>query len=388
MASALRDPGLVRDAITADIAALATGDMKEWCRRRWQFLFLNEAVKDDVALGVATTSYDRRSPRQRIAERFLIDGAASWQDAQPKPWAGRIVNTTLLFCPGMLNGILPVRAFRDNLPEIEKRFSMRVLRSDSNPLASSAANASDILKAMNNGTGLDAGGSPIPIEAATPPGDVMLLGYSKGGPDIITALATYPELASRVRCAFFWSSPVLGTAAADDTINQLKSTSLTTNDAAAISKTLKSFAPRRLKQSKGVLRRTDEFDTLACIRDLTTAVRKTFMSEHKALLEGMNLPMFTIGAATRLEDVPFVQRRGFKALSRHDAQNDMQVECGRARLPLKMATDLGIVRGHHWDIAYPAYVKRKWWNNMYHGFPKTAAVVSTVQLAAELGLID
>jgi hypothetical protein len=102
----------------------------------------------------------------------------------------------------------------------------------------------------------------------------------------------------------------------------------------------------------------------------------------------MNLPMFTIGAATRLKDVPYIQRKVFRALCQRDKQNDMQVECARACLPFKMSTNLDIVRGHHWDVAYPAFVKRKWFNAMYHGFPKTAALVAMVQLSAELGLID
>ena len=136
------------------------------------------------------------------------------------------------------------------------------------------------------------------------------------------------------------------------------------------------------------MQRSDEFDTLACTRDLTSATREAFMEEHQKEIERYRLPMFTVGAATQTRYVPLIQRRGFSALCKYDPHNDMQVECRRANLPFERSTSLGIVQGHHWDIAYPAFVKRKWFNNMYHGFPKTAAVVAMVQLAAELGLID
>jgi hypothetical protein len=53
-----------------------------------------------------------------------------------------------------------------------------------------------------------------------------------------------------------------------------------------------------------------------------------------------------------------------------------------------MATELGVLNGHHWDLAYPAFRKRRWLNNTYHPFPKTAAITAMVQLSAELGLID
>jgi hypothetical protein len=289
----------------------------------------------------------------------------------------------------MLDGLLPARAFRDDLPKIEQRFSMRVLRADSNPLAGCDSNVADILRAISEGKGLSAGGGqPQDGVQPRPPGDIMLLGYSKGGPDIVTTLAAHPELARRIRCIFFWSSPLLGTAIADNALQRFKSKKVIADNAVAISKTLKGFVPTRIKAGEGAMRRVDEFDTLACTRDLGTEVREKFINVNASLLDGLDVPMFTIRAATRLKEVPLIQRQGFKELSRHDPQNDMQVPCNRAQLPLAMATDLGIVRGHHWDIAYPSFVKRKWFNTMYHGFPRTAAVTAMVQLAAELGLIE
>lgn len=66
----------------------------------------------------------------------------------------------------------------------------------------------------------------------------------------------------------------------------------------------------------------------------------------------------------------------------------MQLTSANAFLPMPMATHLGVLRGHHWDLAYPSFRKRRWLNNTYHPFPKEAALVAIVTLAAELGLID
>ena len=98
--------------------------------------------------------------------------------------------------------------------------------------------------------------------------------------------------------------------------------------------------------------------------------------------------MFYFRGATSLSEVPRSQRAGFRALSRIDRLNDMQVTSASASLPMPMATDLGALRGHHWDLAYPSFQKRRWLNNTYHPFPKEAALASIVILAAELGLID
>ena len=49
--------------------------------------------------------------------------------------------------------------------------------------------------------------------------------------------------------------------------------------------------------------------------------------------------------------------------------------------PLPMATELAVFRGHQWDIAYPQFSKRRWFN-----CHRNAALTAMVQMAAELGL--
>jgi hypothetical protein len=312
---------------------------------------------------------------------------AAWRDEQPEPTISRIERTTLVACPGLLNGLLPVRDFQAQLPRIEKRFSMRVLRADAHPARGCEANVADLLRALNEGKGLDASGREIPVLSATPPGDVFMIGYSKGAADLLTLLVRHPAVRSRVRCLFSWAGAIGGSEIADKSAGDFRRSRLQ-QETLALAGDAKVFMPAGLKWGKHAIRRVHEFDSVGAVRDLTTKVRAEFLAENKAQLDALDLPMFFFSGATRLSEVPWSQRSGFRALSRIDPINDMQVTSANASLSMPMATHLGVLRGHHWDLAYPSFRKRRWLNNTYHPFPKEAALVAIVTLAAELGLID
>jgi hypothetical protein len=381
----------MRQQVAIDRRVFTTPEVKAWCARRWRFLFLNEAVQDPVALDYATRRFwDRRSARQRIAEYYLLGAGqpeAAWRDEQPEPTISRIERTTLVACPGLLNGLLPVRDFQAQLPRIEKRFSMRVLRADAHPARGCEANVADLLRALNEGKGLDASGREVPVLSATPPGDVFMIGYSKGAADLLTLLVRHPAVRSRVRCIFSWAGAIGGSEIADKSAGDFRRSRLQ-QETLALASDAKVFMPAGLKLGKHAIRRVHEFDSVGAVRDLTTKVRAEFLAENKAQLDALDLPMFFFSGATRLSEVPWSQRNGFRALSRIDPINDMQVTSANASLPMPMATHLGVLRGHHWDLAYPSFRKRRWLNNTYHPFPKEAALVAIVTLAAELGLID
>ena len=391
MAVSDRSITTMRQRVAIDRRAFTTPEVKQWCARRWQFLFLNEAVNDHVALDHATRPFwDRRPARQRIAEYYLLGVGrheAAWRDEQPKPTVSRIEKTTLVVCPGLLNGLLPVRDFQAQLPHIEKHFSMRVLRADAHPARGCQANVADLLRALNEGKGLDATGREIPNLSATPPGDVFMIAYSKGAADLLTLLVMHPAIRSRVRCIFTWAGAIGGSEIADKSARDFKRSRLQ-QEVLTIASDAKDFLPAGLKLGKHAIRRVHEFDTPAAVRDLTTKVRAEFLAENKARLDRLDLPMFYFSGATRLSEVPWSQRSGFRALSKIDPLNDMQVTSANASLPMPMATNLGVLRGHHWDLAYPSFRKRRWFNNTYHPFPKAAALVAIITLAAELGLVD
>ena len=389
IAAAIAD---VRARAAADRRVFADPAVQALCARRWRSLFLDEAVKDAVAVEQATKRFwDGRPVRQRIADYFLVGAdRASWQDEQPAARTPAIATTTLVACPGLLNGLLPVlREFRDQLPLVERRFGMRVLRSDSHPVRGCEANVADVLRALNEGKGLDAAGAAIPEAAARVPGDVFLLGYSKGAPDILTTLVRHPEVAPRVRALFTVAGAIGGSEVADSVATGF-STSVVQKGALDASLRAQGLLPRGLKLGHYAGRRLPEFNVADAVRDLTTEVRDAFLAANRERLDALNVPMFYLRGATRLGEVPWSQRGGFRLLSKFDPQNDMQVTSRRGTLPFPMATDLGLLRGHHWDLTYPSFVKGRWMglNKTFHPFPKLAILVAIVGLASELGLID
>lgn len=381
---------LLRTAIEVDVRVFTHPFVKNWIGRRWRYLFLREAIEDEEALSAASTSRDTRSPRQRIAERFLMEDAErAWQDEQPRPLLPRSMNATLLFCPGLLNGLLPMREFTDGMPLVEGRHTgLRALRSESHPARGCEANTADILAAVLAGKGADARARLIPDERVQPPvGDIIALAYSKGAPDLLTALALHPEIAPRFKCIFTLAGAIGGSQVADDVARKYaKFDELSDYRATAFRVAVKGFAHRWLGPAAAEHRRVEEFDSVAAVRDLTTSVRTAWLAEHAAQLDALNIPMFTFRGVTSPREIPWSQRRGYRLIAAAEAQNDMQVGATASQLPFPMATELAVFRGHHWDIAYPSFRKRRWLNKTYHPFPKTAALTAMVQLAAELGL--
>ncbi len=378
---------IIRDCARKSPRIFVEPAVKHWCGRRWRHLFLREAIEDPVALEAATVRGDRRPPRQRIAERYLFENQDAWRDEQPDPAENAIRRTTLFVCPGLLNGLLPVREFRDDLPEVAWRYRMPVLRSASHPSRSCEANVADIMAALNEGKGTDAAARPIPAGESRAPRDVMVVAYSKGAPDFLTTLVMHPEIKDRVRCVFTWAGAIGGSQVADDVARKFKASALSRH-AVDLSLKLKGFAHSVMSDGAEARHRVDEFDTAGAVRDLTTPVRQEFLRKYSDALDMLDIPMFTLRGVTRLSEVPLSQRGGCRLLSTFEPQHDMQVAGSCSRLPISMATELAVLHGHHWDLAYPPFRKRKWANNTYHPFPKTAAVTAMVQLAAELGLID
>ena len=195
-------------------------------------MFITQAVQDQTALLAASArglfgGIDKRPDRQKISERFLrLDGPAEWLEPMPEAPAPSLKNTTILFCPGLLTGLLPVMAFQEAFPALEQKFGLRILQSDSHPMRGCEANVADITAAMDSGLGLDAHARIIEPQNAVPPGDVIAICYSKGMPDLLTALMARPDLARRIKCIFNWAGAPGGSTLADNIYNTIKDADL------------------------------------------------------------------------------------------------------------------------------------------------------------------
>jgi hypothetical protein len=385
----------VKSRISADRRAMTDPEIKLWCARRFRNLFLTEAEQDPNALAEASRSslplgVERRSPRQRIAERFLKNyGVSEWQIEMPEAQIGPVRNTTLVFCPGLLNGMLPIGAFQSAFPAIESKYGLRILRADGHPVRGCEANVKDLLDTIERGLGQAADLLPITEATAIPPKDVFLLCYSKGAPDALTLLARHPELKDRIRCVVNWAGAVGGSYIANGLYGEVKDINMPRGRIGEpIPTILKIIAP--VVRLEGVVRRLDEYDIKTALRDLTTDTRAAFMAEHSALFDSLSIPFFNITGATTLLEVPYFQATGLIQLNHYDIDNDMQLIQEQARIPLPMATDLAMCKAHHWDLAYDAFPENRCLgsSNLEHPFPKTAAVTAVFKLVAELGLVD
>jgi hypothetical protein len=382
----------LRDRVGGDRRTFTAPWVKEWVGRRWRNLFIARAAEDEAAVKVATRrlslpgAKDTRPPRQKVAERFLHRGAEEWELELPPARHQHFEDITLVFCPGLVSTLLPIGAFEDAFPRVEERLGCRILRADAHPARGCVQNCEDIRIALERGEGRTADNSLIPPGTGTPPGDVILLGYSKGSSDFLTLLVSHPELADRVKAAVCWAGCVGGSYLANDVHGLLNTVAAAPPSVIsdAIIAIFRALAP--MVDPEG-LRRLNEFEVIDAVRDLTTPERQRFLEEHSDTLDALGIPFFHVVAVTAPLEVPLFQLQGYVTIALRERENDMQVTKGHSRLDIPMATDLGYAHAHHWDVAIPPFPGGlPLGPNLDHQFPREAAVTATLQVLSELGL--
>lgn len=376
------------------VAAFSDPIVQDWLGRRYRNLFLTECEGDPRAMRAARVDsplrlIDGRSRRQQLAKKFFRRLPAE-EAAVEMPQAREVHQpaVSLVFAPDLMTGLLPVLAFQSVWPQIEARFGIRIIAADSHPVRSCAANVPDLEAAVDEGHGVGPDGLlPSRKRPATPPGDVVLIGYSKGAADILALLLARPDLADRVRCVVGWGGLFGGSYIADDIYG-----SFVADDrvpmARQVGKRLRRLVP--VVQVDRVGRRLAEYDIPGALRDETTSVRKRFWSEHIDDIADLGIPFLTISGATTVTDVPYYQALGYVQLNAYDPDNDMQITQAQAKAPLRAAAHLAMFRAHHWDLAYDPF---PWWQtlgslNVDHKFARLPAMAALILLLAEVGLLD
>ena len=204
-------------------------------------------------------------------------------------------------------------------------------------------------------------------------------------------LARRPDLAQRVKALYCWGGAVGGSYLADSMYDAVKDLDVPLGGLAdPLTAFLKTVFP--LIRMERAVERLDEYDVKTALRDLTTAERERFLAEHAQTIDSLDVPIFNITAATSALEVPYFQAQGYLDIRRagDDPDNDMQLTQAQARMTTAMATDLAVLRAHHWDISYDAFPihTRLGSANLDHRFPREAALTAIFRLTAELGLID
>ena len=390
----------VRDWVAADSsAAFSDAIVKRWVSMRWKDLFLTEAVQDPKAVAIAgkpaglakaipRIGSDKRPDRQKIADRFLKGIAApDWRLELP-PAEVEINRTTLLLVPGLLTGLLhpSAHAFLDETPALEQERGWKTLRVDAHPFRGCEANNADIRDSLEYGRGFTA--DQKEITDPKPPEKVWVIGYSKGGPDILNFLVNHPEYADRIAGVFTWAGAMSGSYSADSIYDQIKDLD-TQSISDQLDRFLQMFNPGLVVKTTG-MRRVDEYNIKEAFNDLRTSVREQYNRDHAEEITRLGVPFFSLTGSTTPLEAPSFQFMDTVKMSQYDANNDMQLTQKQATMDIPIATHVAMVHGHHWDIAYspfPAYLRAAS-PNLDHPFPRKAALAASWQLLGELGLID
>lgn len=390
---------LVREAFQTDPAgALADPTINAWIGLRYRNIFITEAAGDPAALKASRAPFpvrliDNKVDRARVAQRMIkhLDPAELELD-MPHAEFTPVENTTLLFVPGLLTGMLGI-AFQKVFPVMQARFGVNILCADVHPMRSCEDNVVDIENAIERGIGVAPDPDSTLITAEdnpTPPGDVIMIGYSKGGPDILTFLAHRPDLAPRIKAVIGWAGAIRGSWLADGMLKQaqqipnFESVQHTATGAALIVNTLFPFL-----QLGAFERRPDEVDVLGAINSLTTARREQFLAEYGDELIATGVPQFSFTGATSALDVPPFQLQGYMELAKYDPDNDMQLTQEEALLPSPHAPHLATFHANHWDMSYDSFP----WSDSIRNLRKTlpfareSAMAAIILLFNELGLL-
>ena len=302
---------------------------------------------------------------------------------QPDPPDPHLVGLTVLFAPGLLTGLLPDLALCDVWPLMHARFGLRVIAADAHPMRGCRANVADLAAALTQGVGYDESGHfHGPGEATPPEGDVLVVAYSKGGPDTLALLAERPELAGRIRAVVGWAPAFLGSPVADEVL-ALQLRDPRTLDRAQ--RALAAFGPALTGGERDHFdRRIDEYDPTGAVRDLTRGQRSQWWAAHRAAIAATGIPFLTVAADAGLAD--------HAAEAGADGGSDLQLRVPDTRLDLPSFVALAVVRTDHWDIAYPHRTPGghapHTSTHSFQPFPRAAAMAALIRTLAEVGLLD
>ncbi|MDX1959194.1 MAG: hypothetical protein SFU98_11515 [Leptospiraceae bacterium] len=384
----------IKEKVFKDKRILEDHYVKRWLGKRFRNIFIQEMTKDEKAIDVATQKkligVDERSVKEKLATRFLKEeGPDEWNLEMPEPSSVSVSkDLTLLFCPGLLSGLLPVMAFKEEFPIIEEEFGIRILQSDSHPVRSCDANSIDILNAIEKGKGLKSDATPVPKADELPTKDLIVLAYSKGMPDLLHTILKKPNIAKRIRCIVNWAGAPGGSYLANSLLGVLDGIQIGVSIPEEFGKVLHLLSP--VIEIPEHIKRLAEYDIQGAVKDLNTHRRAEFLEEHSKFFRSLQIPVFNITGATTALEVPYYQLQGLLELNKYDANNDMQVIQRHSRFHSPLSVDLSVMHAHHWDMSYGQFPARLKFGslNLDHPFPRLAALRAVLKFLGELGFLE
>lgn len=162
----------------------------------------------------------------------------------------------------------------------------------------------------------------MPMQGAAP--RVVLIGYSKGAPDILEAVVAYPELRQRIAAVVSAGGAVGGAALANAaTQSQLE--------------LMKHWPGARCTPGDG-----------GAIESLRPATRKAWLAANPL---PRDFPYYSLVNYPKPERISMILKPGYNKLSRIDARNDSQMLFYDQVIP--GSTLVGYLNADHWALAVP-----------------------------------
>jgi hypothetical protein len=193
-----------------------------------------------------------------------------------------------------------------------RRFGYDMVNIGVDGLSSTASNARqirDVILAME----------PAPAEP-----DLVLIGYSKGAPDILEAVVSYPEIRSRIAAVVSAAGAIGGSPVADE-VTQSKL------------ELLRHWPGAECPPGDG-----------AGVSSLLPATRETWLAEHRLPRE---LRYYSLATCPQPDRISIVLKPSYRELSRVDPRNDGMVLFEDQLIP--GSTFLGYVNADHWAVSVP-----------------------------------
>jgi hypothetical protein len=195
----------------------------------------------------------------------------------------------------------------------------------------------------------------MPEEAGPP--RLVLMGYSKGTPDILEALVSYPEIRPRIVAVVSAAGAVGGSLLAEDA-----------------------------KQSQADMMR--HFPGATCdagdgdgVHSLRTDVRRQWLAEHP--LPG-DIRYYSLVTLPDRERISRILSRSYDKLAKVDARNDSQVIYSDEFIP--GSTLLGFINADHWAIVLPIDRSHPFVGSMFvssNDYPREALLEATLRYVEE-----
>ena len=159
---------------------------------------------------------------------------------------------------------------------------------------------------------------------ASGPARIVLIGYSKGAPDVLDAIVRYPEIRPRIAAVVSAAGAVGGSPLANDA---------------------EQYQAELLQHFPGAA--CDAGDGGA-VESLRPAIRRAWLAEHPL---PKDVPTYSLVTFPKPERISSILERSYNKLARIDGRNDSQVIFYDQIIP--GSSLVGFVNADHWALVVP-----------------------------------